>query len=195
LKNIFIYKTIKLFVFLSFRIYSILPNCKFNVFDCIVFLSPSFDIYTSLSVRLSVSLSVRLSVSLSVRLSVSLSHCSASLSLCQSFCLSFIPYLNFLHLTIFLSLLLSLYPSLYLSLCLFPYLSLCLSLYLPVFLFFLLILSFSRRDGNKHTIREYEVDTKLTLNSEIDYRKVRIRETAWFNVLVSHENCFTVIAA
>lgn len=30
-----------------------------------------------------------------------------------------------------------------------------------------------RRDGKRHTIREYEVDTTLTLNSEIDYKHVR----------------------
>ena len=29
-----------------------------------------------------------------------------------------------------------------------------------------------KREGKKHTIREYEVDTKLTLSTENDYKKV-----------------------
>ena len=34
-----------------------------------------------------------------------------------------------------------------------------------------------KREGKKHTIREYEVDTKLTLSTENDYKKVSNKGT------------------
>lgn len=43
-----------------------------------------------------------------------------------------------------------------------------------------------KREGRKHTIREYEVDTRLTLSTERDY--THVRHAPKFNILVRKTN-------